>query len=121
MTERRCTGHCCKRFFIGYTPEQFTKVLVWPEEDDATMHEMLVPLEIVHVADKAVGAWYTCKFFKQHEDGTGDCTIYERRPKMCRDYPGYSQGNSCSFKGCTLEPRGRFHRLPILQDERSTS
>ena len=38
---------------------------------------------------------YTCKHF----DGK-NCTIYEARPQMCRDFPN---GTTCTYRGCTLE------------------
>lgn len=38
---------------------------------------------------------YTCKYFDGH-----NCTAYEERPAMCRDYP---YGKQCTFEGCTLK------------------
>lgn len=39
--------------------------------------------------------WYTCKHF---DKGTKNCTIYDHRPQMCREYP---YGNKCEYKGCS--------------------
>jgi Fe-S-cluster containining protein len=41
----------------------------------------------------AEGHVYTCRHF---DDETRLCTIYERRPEMCRDYP-YAQDGGCEY------------------------
>lgn len=38
--------------------------------------------------------FYSCK----HLGETGDCTIYEHRPRMCRRFP---YGHRCQYQGCT--------------------
>jgi Fe-S-cluster containining protein len=43
----------------------------------------------------------TARFSCRHLSGSGDCSIYEERPRMCRQYP---MDEACSFEGCTLEP-----------------
>lgn len=40
---------------------------------------------------------YTCKHYDKK---TKLCTIYEIRPRMCRDYPN---GHACLFPGCKLK------------------
>lgn len=67
-----CNGLCCAEF--------------WLREPELSEHaDMLVPV--------APGL-FTCK----HWDGaTRLCTIYERRPQMCRDYP--EPGKVCRFCG----------------------
>jgi Fe-S-cluster containining protein len=40
--------------------------------------------------------WYRCRHWNER---TRLCGIYEERPQMCRDYPGYGEGGKCSF-GC---------------------
>jgi Fe-S-cluster containining protein len=42
------------------------------------------------------GYMYTCKHF---DEETNNCTNYENRPRMCRDYP---YGGVCSYEGCTM-------------------
>jgi Fe-S-cluster containining protein len=45
---------------------------------------------------------YTCRHF---DAAAGLCTVYERRPAMCRDYPGYgTPGRTCEHCGYVSEP-----------------
>jgi Fe-S-cluster containining protein len=85
----RCTGHCCSRFHID---SRMLDRLTGPAEksrDEKFILDMLVFLEWTDA-----GARLTCRHF----DGT-NCTRYEERPAMCRDYP---YGKQCEFKGCTF-------------------
>lgn len=41
------------------------------------------------------GYYYTCRHYNRK---TGDCMAYDRRPKMCREYP---YGRGCEYPGCT--------------------
>lgn len=109
--ERRCTGHCCERFTLPFTsieemreqhaqriesggvgfqdgdfildmliklPEQDTDVDGAPlKPDDATRHR-----------------FYTCR---HHDKATGNCTVYEQRPRMCSGYPYKKE---CRYQGC---------------------
>lgn len=45
---------------------------------------------------------YTCK----HLGAGSRCTIYERRPDMCRNYPN---GEPCRYRGCTSVAAKRFN------------
>ena len=48
------------------------------------------------------GGWfYTCRHFVP---GSGDCGVYERRPRMCRQYPSNGKGGPCTYLDCTAEP-----------------
>lgn len=64
-----------------------------------------------------------------HLDGEGNCSIYEQRPEMCRDYP---YGETCRFRECawdevaarlapaaTVRPPGWLRLLVKLQDLRT--
>lgn len=88
----RCTGHCCRRFTIDLG------LLTHPEArvvEGDYIRDMVVPLEPTEDDDDR---WYcTCRHF----DGR-DCTAYESRPPMCKDYP---YGRSCTYDGCTLKER----------------
>lgn len=62
--------------------------------------DMLVPVEPENV-DPCTGehhgrghARYSCR----HVDAAGQCTVYEERPDMCREYP---YNRPCTFVGCT--------------------
>ncbi|NUO50701.1 MAG: YkgJ family cysteine cluster protein [Polyangiaceae bacterium] len=67
--------------------------------------EALPSGQIVGPQSDAVIIW-TCAHFDVE---TRNCGIYEKRPRMCREYP---YGRPCELPGCTLEPR--HGRLPIL-------
>jgi len=50
---------------------------------------------------------YRCKHFSHDEKGIPTCTIYEIRPRMCRDFPYYDnvkhldrKGNPSPYEGC---------------------
>lgn len=93
----RCTGHCCRSFFIPYSPAELMDRASQPGAgpEDMQIAQMVVPLP--QPVQLGVGSYYTCKHF----DGTG-CKIYETRPKMCSDYPYQSD---CAFKDCTRKVR----------------
>lgn len=118
----RCTGHCCKRFFLPYSPgelaraeaaraagEDFWKtdagVDLGIPQDISIISGMVLylePAEAVSVSGLEPGHpghHYTCR----HLLGSGDCAIYASRPTMCRDYP---YGKQCSFSECTMPNRG---------------
>lgn len=91
----RCVGHCCRGFSLEH-PYTFVK-----EEhararrgepttipDIAVIGEMLVPLGVFRKQEL-----FTCR----HLSAQGNCTIYETRPKMCRDFPGPSP---CPYRNC---------------------
>lgn len=88
----RCTGQCCEQFVLssgghGIDMDQLrADPLRW--KDGLIVLYMLIPLG---------EGRFNCKHFDR---GTRDCTIYERRPQMCRDYP---YGRACPRDGCTLE------------------
>ena len=94
-------GACCDLIPLDQTPEQIAaSVAAWPDAVDNHYFggDYLVPvtkaeaeqinpaLVRIHPSDKS---WYTCRAF----DATSRrCTIYETRPKMCRNYPWYEWG-----------------------------
>ena len=103
-TMTRCTGHCCVAFPLPYSLEQIRAMVARETEtiaeDIDTVAEMVYPIDWVPTSeevahDKDWGHYtYGCK----HLQETGDCAIYERRPRMCRDYP---YGSRCPIEGCT--------------------
>jgi Fe-S-cluster containining protein len=104
MTEpvATCPGYCC--FDLG--PIRFKDHLITLEElhelarDPAErgvrwfLEKMLIPLG----KDKDGADHFSCNFFDRE---ARTCTIYESRPKMCRDYPSAHQ--TCLF--CTYDKR----------------
>lgn len=93
----RCTGHCCRGFSLEYplarVQEEYRKWQADPSTatlipNIETIHEMLVPLGVFQKQEL-----FTCK----HLGKNGDCQIYEKRPQMCRDFPG---PNPCRYRNC---------------------
>lgn len=104
----RCTGHCCRAFFLPYSYEQLQakKADGSLRARDEQVPDMVIPLgqyENLPVELKAIvppgsdsnDHYYTCK---NYDTATGNCKVYETRPHMCSDYP---YGSSCKYMGCT--------------------
>jgi Fe-S-cluster containining protein len=75
--------------------------------DGEVIAEMVVPLSVSEANERlerfgsdreytseSEGHVYTCRHF---DDETRLCTIYERRPEMCRDYP-YGHNGGCEYE-----------------------
>jgi len=93
----RCVGHCCRGFSLEHphelVKEEYRRLRAEPGyvssiPDLETIAEMLQPLGVFRGQEL-----FTCR----HLGPAGDCTIYERRPKMCRDFPGPSP---CPYRNC---------------------
>lgn len=84
------TGACCQGFTVSATREEVMAMKADPLHfmDGLIIAYMLIPREDGN---------YDCTHFNPT---TGRCTIYERRPAMCREYP--YRGGSCKREGCTL-------------------
>lgn len=114
----RCTGQCCHKFTMSASFERIQQMYKdWvefgggmsriPMNDVHIVALMLIPLgEQTHDIDGHAfeggpRMMFTCKHFDKEK---GNCTIYEHRPQMCREYP---YRNSCRYEGCTYvaEPR----------------
>jgi Fe-S-cluster containining protein len=104
----RCTGHCCERFFLPLSPdelraEQADKGTIYNRKEIDFVADMVIYLgpsgtsvtgEPLTLEGKPVtGHFYTCRHYKD-----GNCTVYEQRPNICRDYP---YGSTCKYKECT--------------------
>lgn len=110
---KRCTGHCCRSFPLPWSPEGLRAALAdtvagrqgW--EDIEIIQPMVIPIEKAEPAvaecnspvGKGQDEWwlYTCRHL---DTESGDCQIYESRPKMCQDY---GKAYPCSTPGCTWE------------------
>jgi Fe-S-cluster containining protein len=103
-----CPGYCCAALSIPETIEEIRADVDDP--DSATVADMLIPLTHRQAVARAkkFGAprgvvtkypngpksqWYTCRHW---DEATMLCTIWERRPEMCRGYP---YGGTCR-SGC---------------------
>lgn len=116
----RCSGHCCRSFTITTTIERLKEcaeyveavkrgdvsvprpdVLLTPTEDLLMVSRMLESLgthdrnpEFPHEPVERAQPFYRCK----NLTGSGDCAIYDRRPKMCSDYAAMFV---CQYSVCT--------------------
>lgn len=104
----RCTGHCCKRFYLPYdkagldlAAERDLKAFPeGPPNQIDVIATMVIPFEgpdILRDDSDARAFFYTCK---HHDEATGNCMNYENRPTMCSSYP-YER--ECSYQGCTMK------------------
>lgn len=128
MTANRCTGHCCRSFCLPLSPKELREAYerwrasldghpIYKNEEPKdkriyndiwlvapmakhigikqTFQQVNPPDHELTEGKKLPGHWYRCKHF---DDKTKKCSIYEIRPRMCRDYP---YGESCNYAGCT--------------------
>lgn|SRR5580698_4805981 len=108
----RCTGHCCRKFYLPYDPDQLKQWAIEQtgtlnEKDSKIISEMVIPLypaitgapflEKIGGQVMKDGYFYTCKHLNIE---TGDCRNYKNRPKMCSDYP---YGQECQYIDCTWD------------------
>lgn len=115
----RCTGKCCEMFHLPHSPlrikaharaitnksgtayvyENGKRTRVNQLQDGEMITSMVEFIESMPKdADKPDGDmiyWYSCKNW---DAKSGDCTVYETRPRMCRQYP---YGKACAYDGCT--------------------
>lgn len=133
----RCTGSCCRCFVLS-TPMQ--RLYTGAENDQAKREgrptnpwapriydaefvaDMLIYLGRGATPPVALAArapldgqpheWFTCR----HLSPAGDCTAYESRPKLCRDY---GVQHVCEHNNCTgpSRPDGPAARLIRLLTE----
>lgn len=96
----RCIGHCCDSFWLPLSPMEigyqqkraFLGKSRWNQSDMLKIADMV----IFQRPHEVKGFRYTCKFW---DKASGNCTNYENRPTMCKDYP---YGTACKYKGCTM-------------------
>lgn len=134
----RCDGRCCRGFvvpvihemggldaFRAYNAE--TEAMD-PDErwekrrrqfkDAAFIVDMLVikddgTVEVCPLSGEKLGMPHEHYGCRHWNEATGDCSVYETRPHMCREWPGNDwkvvvdvTGGACAMEGCTR--RGRY-------------
>lgn len=106
---RRCRGHCCRRFYLPFTPEDLVETAraAWRGESGrdgwsafAELIHMVIPL-----GPAEQGGWYTCAY---HDPVSGNCLIYAHRPRICAEYP---YGRACGYGRCAA--RSSLERLDL--------
>lgn len=109
----RCTGHCCRAFTVSSSLDVLAELANNGDEQAAIVFDMVIPIPLeADVSaidpDATPGVQrYECRHF---DPRSGNCTNYEGRPIMCRDYPYEHMENGCQFSQCTLPNR----KLPVL-------
>lgn len=106
--ESRCTGHCCRNFYLPDTLEGFKaerdRALCWLFGAPGGNLPHFPPMEVIRVAEMILSTDDPHLFNCRHHDATtGDCLNYENRPELCRDYPYFDRGGRCRKDGCTWE------------------
>lgn len=111
----RCTGDCCRRFYLPFGPGELA--YAYALAMGAVPHRLGAPglledIETIYPMAEWLGMekrgtngepipeavnWYRCRNLQPN----GDCGIYEKRPKMCSEYP---YGGACRYDGCTWTP-----------------
>lgn len=109
----RCTGHCCQNFSLSWSPEELRDAYRRWQDDLNDLAPIPIDIHLIYpmvfyLGDDAPGVEhinepvfsgyrYRCKHW---DPATRDCTIYEIRPQMCRDYPGEA---GCNYAACTWQ------------------
>lgn len=93
-TRYLCDGSCCERFWLPMDQDG-----LWASYSDYQQGFPAIP-DIEMIAQMTIylepavtnGHWYTCKFW---DSESRLCTIYNDRPRMCREYPYGSECTHC--------------------------
>jgi Fe-S-cluster containining protein len=133
----RCTGHCCKEFFLPFGPEELEAAYhrwlrsagqsmgLAMSTDGVVAGAVYGEIHLIYPMVQYLGKfkeppfrqvnnsgnesrhYYSCKHY---DTKTHNCTIYEIRPMMCRDYP---YRGSCNYAACTWTERKQAKEKPI--------
>ena len=134
----RCRGDCCRSMYLPVSPERLRNSYnAWMAQEKTDVQGLPILTDIhllgtmlVHLGEleanpltghpsgSSKAHYYRCKHLAEN----GDCTIYDIRPKMCRDYP---YGYPCQYPGCECDDArsgvmGRVS-LPILDGDKDKS
>lgn len=107
-------GYCCQDVRLAEDPEMLRKAYeAWrnlPSVDPKFSEIYLIYPMLTFLYENPkedLPYHYCCKHFTFDENGTPTCSIYEIRPRMCRDFPYYEgvehldrSGNLSPYEGC---------------------
>ena len=95
MNCKRC-GTCCSDVRLAESPDVLKKAYdYWRQMSsvDPKFSEiyLIYPMLTFKYENQQedLPYHYACKHFSRDSNGLGLCTIYEIRPRMCRDFPYY--------------------------------
>ncbi len=85
----RYCGECCKKLVVRVNKEDIKNIKkIGYDEEDFLERDLLYRHKFVLKRDKD-----GCVFLKEHKDGKYSCSIYENRPKTCKQYPFFGKKN----------------------------
>ena len=139
MTKDRCTGQCCKAFFLGgYTQEEIQHAY---DVDGVPWEDRpIIPKGIRVVKPRGIKRWWPWMIhlgkFKHHPvtgkenncgkelsfftcsklQSNGDCGVYEDRPHFCRSY-GITV--ECEHDNCNWSGRKELREQEIEKNRGS--
>jgi Fe-S-cluster containining protein len=109
MSER-CTGHCCRHYSLPH-PLWYVREF---GEDGEQIAAMSLPAYVVQPGEpmpdgRPLSGGDPAQIYRcaNLNEATGDCRIYEERPRMCREYP---YGRRCEMADCSW-PAAREGRV----------
>jgi len=130
----RCTGDCCRNFWLPFTPEEIRAAYVfwrdggasWTDAGGLIRTDTPGDIDIIDpmvrpVAAPDVSLWrdgtgpgvhgnfYRCVHLQEN----GDCGIYEIRPVMCCDFP---YNKPCVYRNCSWDAGRRGEHLGLKQE-----
>ncbi len=95
MECKRC-GTCCNDVRLAESPDMLKKAYEYwrtlPSVDPKFSEIYLIyPMLMFKYENlkEDLPYHYSCKHFTRSTDGLGICSIYEIRPRMCREFPYY--------------------------------
>lgn len=109
----RCDGACCEKFLMTKVPSDLLKMAEELRGLGSVSSRDEGPEEIEFVADmmlprgdntKEGWALFTCRYWDQK---TRLCSIYEWRPRVCRDYGAATpcEHPKCRWRDAACKPR----------------
>lgn len=121
-SQKVCGGECCRDFVISMKPADIGWRYEWAIArifaGEASNHDW----EIVTIAEMVIRIDEDDEAFPRYRcrnlTPAGLCGAYDRRPNMCRDYPGYGRGGDCNHCGFVqaIPPCRRLRPgLPVIQ------
>lgn len=115
MSDGRCSGHCCRRFPLTATYAEIKAAAekVKAGEPDRYQDSVFIADMLVPLAPNAEGKeYFTCR---HHDAASGNCGVYEQRPRLCREHPFYGRHDEvCNTPGCTLDHVATLRANPDL-------
>ena len=89
-------GHCCQDVRLAESPDMLEKAYAYWKKTkliDPNFSEIYLIYPMLSFLREIPGEdlpyHYRCKHFIHDENGIPACSIYEIRPRMCRDFPYY--------------------------------